>query len=88
MFGEKGTKTLSYPHFHVPLSKHFLITFTLFLTSVNANQIEESSKFAIINSFVQPVSLGLPKCVELNFRGLATLKQKIFRGRNPGPPPT
>ena len=39
-----------------------------------------------MNSFVQPVSVGLPKCLELNFRGLATLKWKNFPGRTPGPP--
>ena len=32
------------------------------------------------------MSLGLPNCLELNFRGLATLKRKIFPGEEPGPP--
>ena len=33
------------------------------------------------------MSLGLPKCLELNFRGLAILKTENFSGEDPGPPP-
>ena len=47
MFGGKGTKrfhTLTFT-FHYP--NNSLITFTLFLTSVNAIQIEDSSKLAL-----------------------------------------
>ena len=43
--------------------------------------------FAIINSFVLPVSLGLPKCLELNFRGFSHLKTEIFPGEDPRPRP-
>ena len=32
------------------------------------------------------MSLGLPKCLELNFRGLATLKRKFFSGGGPPDP--
>ena len=49
MFGEKGTKTLSNPHFHVPQSKQFFDHFHPFPNQCKckAIQIEESSKLAL-----------------------------------------
>ena len=44
MFGEKGTKTLSYPHFHVPLSKQFFDHFHPFPYQCKCKAIQIESR--------------------------------------------
>ena len=69
-----------FDHFH-PFPNHL---------KCKAIQIEESTKLALIDLhyklFIQPVSLGLPKCLELIFTGFSHLKTENFPGEDPRTP--